>query len=304
MGGCPILYLGQMPAALVQLRPEARIPSTLHWYKRHMRQRGYSANTMATYSSLMDIFLRWLGERSVRSVTHEDIVDFNAEHILDAGKSASYQRQSINAIKLFYSMFDGHNLKVERLERVKRAHRLPVVLSLPEVERLLAAYANLKHRALIVLTYSCGLRSSEVINLRWKDIDRKRMLLTVRLGKGMKDRQVVLPQRLIPLLETYWKEYRSKDYVFEGQAGDQYTSRSLSQVLKQGLRRARIRKKASVHTLRHSYATHLHEQGTDIMVIKRLLGHKSLKTTEIYTHLSARTLQGVRNPLDSMNLEL
>ena len=275
----------------------------LDWYKKHMRQRGYSENTIATYVSLLEIYLRWLNGRSLRSVTHEDVATFNEEHILDPGKSASYQRQSVNAIKLFYSMFDGHRVKIEKLERVKAAHKLPVVLSLDEMERLIGSYTNLKHKTLIVLTYSCGLRSSEVINLKWKDVDRRRMLLTVRLGKGNKDRQVVLTQRLIPLLEAYWKEYRTKDYVFSGQSSEQYTGKSLSQVVKQGLRRAGIRKKATVHSLRHSYATHLHEQGTDIMVIKRLLGHRSLKTTEIYTHLSTRTLQGVRNPLDSMNFE-
>lgn len=191
---------------------------------------------------------------------------------------------------------------MEGLERVKKEKKLPEVLSREEVERLISSYSNLKHRTMILLTYSCGLRRSEVLNLMWSDIDRKRMLLKVRLGKGKKDRLVVLPRKMLKALENYWRGYKSREYVFEGQKAKKYSPTSFSAILKQGLERAGIKKAATLHTLRHSYATHLHEQGVDIFVIQKLLGHSSSKTTEIYTHISTKSLQGVQSPIETMDL--
>ena len=210
----------------------------------------------------------------------------------------------MNAIKLFYQQVNDRRMRTEKLERVRRSKTLPDVLSLDEMKILLSSYSNLKHKAMITMTYSCGLRRSETLNLRWKDINRKRMTLTVRLGKGKKDRQVVLPERLLKMLEEYYlnSKKKPKEYVFEGQGGGQYTAASFSAVLKQGLQRAGIKKDISLHNLRHSYATHVHEQGTDIAVLQKLLGHSSIKTTLIYTHISKKTLHGVINPLDSMDI--
>lgn len=276
----------------------------IEWFRKWMLSCGYSPNTIETYGSLLALFFLFTGNKPVREVTEHDVIEFNAQHIIGAKKSGSYQRQAVNAIKLFYAQVNNRRMRIEKLERVKRGRMLPGVLSLDEIKTLIAAYGNPKHKALIALTYSCGLRRSEALNLKWRDIDRKRMLLTVRLGKGAKDRQVVLPSKIIRLLEAYyqWCKVKPKIHVFEGQYGGQYTGESFIKVLRWGLAKAAIRKKATLHTLRHSYATHLHEQGTDIAVIQQLLGHHNIKTTLIYTHISKKTLHGVKNPIEQMEI--
>jgi integrase/recombinase XerD len=274
----------------------------LAWYRKWMLSCGYAQNTINTYSSLLEMFFLFVKDKKVRDVTENDVINFNSDFIVKTKRSSSYQRQCINAIKLFYEQIPGSRLRTDKLQRVKRAKMLPGVLSLDEIKTLLNSYDNLKHKALIMVTYACGLRRSEVLNLKWKDIDRKRMILTVRLGKGAKDRQVVLPEKILKMLEEYFRKYKTKEYVFEGQYGGQYTAASFAEVLKQGLKRTGIRKDISLHNLRHSYATHLHEQGTDIAILQQLLGHQSIKTTLIYTHISKKTLHGVKNPIDNMDI--
>lgn len=186
--------------------------------------------------------------------------------------------------------------------RPKRERPLPLVLSIREVERILSAASNIKHRLTILLICSAGLRVSEAVNLELKNIDYERRIITVREGKGKKDRQVPLSAKLEKLLSEYFRQYKPGRYLFEGQKGGKYSVRSIQTVFRNAREKAGIEKPASVHSLRHSYATHLIEAGTDLRIIQELLGHSSSKTTEIYTHVSARSIAGVRSPADDLDI--
>jgi integrase/recombinase XerD len=187
------------------------------------------------------------------------------------------------------------------IERPRREHRLPNVLSKEEVKAILAAPVNLKHRAMLSLIYACGLRRSELLNLKPADVDSNRKLLIIRQGKGNKDRVVAISEKTIGMLRDYYKAYRPKVWLFEGQvSGEKYPEESLAKVLKNSCAKAGIKKPETPHWLRHSFATHLLESGTDLRYIQELLGHKSSKTTEIYTHVSIKSLQKIRSPFDDL----
>lgn len=178
--------------------------------------------------------------------------------------------------------------------------KIPKVFSQQDIKAMLNVCENIKHKAILTTIYSCGLRLSELTNLMIKDIDSTQMTITIRQGKGNRDRVVVLSEKLLLLLRDYFVEYKPKEYLFEGQSGGKYSERSVQQVLKQTLAKAKINKEGSVHTLRHSYATHLIEQGTDIRFVQELLGHKNIKTTLIYTHLTDATKRKIKSPLDNL----
>ena len=177
---------------------------------------------------------------------------------------------------------------------------LPDILAEEEVVTLVKKTGNLKHRALLMTAYSAGLRVSELVNLKLIDIDSKRMMLHIRQGKGNKERMVPLSKGLLETLRQYYSEYRPKEYLFEGEGGRAYSTRSAQAILKQAKSRAKITKKGSVHSLHHSYATHLLEGGTDIRYIQELLGHNSLNTTLRYTHVSKKSIAGIQSPLDKL----
>jgi site-specific recombinase XerD len=177
-----------------------------------------------------------------------------------------------------------------------------VVLSEEEVSRLFAATNNLKHKALLMLIYSAGLRISEALQMKISDIDSNRMQITIRQGKGKKDRTGLLSEQMLTILRSYYQLYEPRQYLFEGSSGGKYSTRSAQQVLRQACQRAGIHKKVTLHTLRHSFATHLLEAGTDLRYIQVLLGHSSSKTTEIYTHVSTKALKDIKSPLDRLKL--
>ena len=162
------------------------------------------------------------------------------------------------------------------------------------------ASENLKHKTILCLAYSGGLRISEIVNLKIRDIDSKRMVITLRQAKGKKDRQVMLSEKLLIMLRVYFKEYRPKQWLFEGYGGEQYSVRSVSKVMEHAKEKAGIKKKGNIHAMRHSFATHLLEGGTDLLSIKQLLGHNSLRTTTIYTHVSKKHLSKIQSPLDRL----
>jgi site-specific recombinase XerD len=188
------------------------------------------------------------------------------------------------------------------IERPRHEKKLPTVLSVEEVSRAIQSVKNIKHKAIIMVIYSGGLRISEVINLKIKDIDTKRMQIFVRNAKGKKDRYTLLSKKVIPVLRDYYKEYKPKDWLFEGPAGQQYSESSIGIIVKKAFRDAGIRKQASTHTLRHCFATHLLENGTDIRYIQTLLGHESSKTTEVYTHVTTTGFEQIVNPLDKLDV--
>jgi site-specific recombinase XerD len=204
----------------------------------------------------------------------------------------------VGSIKLFYNELLRKNYKLNYLYPDRPEKKLPVVLDKSEIQLLLNSIQNLKHRAILSVIYSAGLRLSEVIEMKLNDIDSKRMLIKIVQGKGKKDRYVMLSEKLLIILREYYKEYKPKEYLFEGQKGGKYSARSVQAIFKEALRNSKIKKEASVHTLRHSFATHLLESGTDIRIIQQLLGHSSLKTTQIYTQVSSSKISEIKSPLD------
>jgi integrase/recombinase XerD len=285
----------QTLAALSAENKEAIAHFTL-WLK----SKRYSQSTLKTYTEALTTFLRYMQPTLPVDVTNQHLIDFNNHYILKNGYSASYQNQVVNAIKLFFSTIAHRKLNPELVHRPKRGHQLPNVLSKEEVARILNAPQNLKHRLMLILLYSCGMRRSELLNLKFSHIQRDRMLITIKAGKGNKDRIVPLSPKVLGLLEEYYHAYKPKDFVFEGQAGDKYNERSLAAVLKQAATKAQITKPVTPHWLRHSYATHLLESGTDLRYIQELLGHKSSRTTEIYTHVSIKSIQQIKSPFDDL----
>jgi len=270
-------------------------------FKNYMHYRRYSQSTIKTYSDALEVFFRFYQHKQLESLTIEDIIHFNSEYILRKNLSASYQNQVINAIKLFYRNRFNRTMEVDYIQRPRREKRLPNVLSKEEVKAILEAPTNLKHRAMLSLIYACGLRRSELLNLTLKDVLSDRNLIFVRQSKGKKDRMVPISLKIIEMLREYYKAYKPKTWLFEGQfPNTKYSEKSLENVLKQSLAKAKITKKVSLHWLRHSYATHLLESGTDLRYIQELLGHSSSRTTELYTHVSTRNLQQIRSPFDDL----
>jgi integrase/recombinase XerD len=270
-------------------------------FKNYMNYRRYSQNTIKTYSDALEVFFRFYQNKELESLTKDDLIHFNTEYILKKNLSSSYQNQVINAIKLFYRNRFNRTMEVDYIQRPRREKRLPNVLSKNEVKTILEAPTNIKHRAMLSLIYACGLRRGELLNLTLKDILSDRNLLFIRQSKGKKDRMVPISPKIIVMLREYYKAYKPKTWLFEGQfPNTRYSEKSLENVLKQSLIKAKISKKVSLHWLRHSYATHLLENGTDLRYIQELLGHSSSRTTEIYTHVSTRNLQQIRSPFDDL----
>jgi len=202
---------------------------------------------------------------------------------------------------LFYKEVFHAKLDVEKLERPRRQYKLPNVLSKEEVKAILEAPTNKKHKIMLSLVYACGLRRGELLHIKPKDIDSKRKLLLIRNAKGRKDRIAPLSEKLIVLLREYYTMYKPKTWLFEGQEkGSKYSATSVQKILKLAISEAKIKKPVSLHWLRHSYATHLLEGGTDLRYIQEILGHKSSKTTEIYTHVSTKSIQQIKSPFDDL----
>lgn len=269
-------------------------------FKKWMEQKRLSKNTVATYLEVTTNFLRYLQKKRADTINVKMIESFNYEFIVEPNKSISYQNQCINGIKK-YLEYLGTPLEKFELQRPKKPKRLPVVLDLQEVKALLVATVNLKHKTLLSLLYSAGLRIGEALNMQVNDIDSKRMLIHVKKAKGSKDRFTLLSVEFLKLLRVYYKTYKPKKYLFEGQFHEQYSSASAQKILKRSAEKVGIEKKITLHSLRHSFATHLLENGTDIRYIQVLLGHSSPKTTMIYTHVSNTSLKRIKNPFDDFN---
>ncbi len=279
----------------------AEVEQGLTALKLWMTHKRYSAATINTYLDAAKSFLTFTYPKPIKSVTNDDFVRYVNEYIIKRGLSFSYQNQVVNAIKLFFREVVHCALDVDKLERPRREHKLPNVLSKEEVKLILTAHSNIKHRAMLSLIYSCGLRRSELLNLKPTDIDSKRNVVIIKQAKGKKDRIVPLSQKILIMLREYYSAYKPQTWLFEGQIkNEKYDERSLANVLKQALAKANITKPVSLHWLRHSYATHLLESGTDLRYIQELLGHSSSRTTEIYTHVSTKNIQQIKSPFDDL----
>ncbi|MDQ3191575.1 MAG: site-specific integrase [Bacteroidota bacterium] len=285
------------PIELAELTEEKKqkIEKFILW----MRSKRYSESTINTYSGSLSTFLRYFADKEIKDIDNEDLVHFDNHYILANNYSASYQNQFVNGIKLFFKKIAGSVIDIKIIHRPKRAKQLPNVLSKEEVKAILNSLKNIKHKALLSLIYSCGLRSGEALRLKPENVDSKRNILIIKNSKGKKDRIVPLSEKIIVLLREYYIIYKPQIYLFEGaKAGAMYDERSLQQVLKKSLTKAGIKKPVTLHWLRHSYATHLLENGTNLRYIQEILGHSHSKTTEIYTHVSTKSIQKIISPFD------
>jgi len=278
-----------------------RAKDYLNKYINWLENTRYSPSTIKIYSEAMHNFLLYLGDDDANQVNDDVFAEYVNRRILGNNYGPSLQNQNISAIKLFYREIVRAPIDVEQLNRPRREHRLPNVLSKSEIKSILEASKNIKHKTALSLIYACGLRRSELLNLKPRDIDSQRGFIKVYQGKGKKDRLVPISEKTIEMLREYYKKYKPKVWLFEGNpAGLQYSEASLQKILKNALKSANIKKPATLHWLRHSYATHLLEAGTDLRYIQELLGHKSSKTTEIYTHVTSQSLQNIRSPFDDL----
>ncbi len=269
-------------------------------YLETLERRRYSDSTIKTYSAYFKDYQEYFLSRELNTITVDQINGYLLDLIRLKKMSASQQNQRINAIKFYYEKVLGHEKRFYRVERPKKEKQLPQVLSKGEIKRILAQLRNLKHRMIVSLLYSAGLRRSEVLNLRIEDIQSERKQLHIRNAKGKKDRYTLLSDHLLEDLRSYYRQYRPVKYLFEGAAGGAYSAASVAALLRRAARAAGIRRRVTPHMLRHSFATHLLEQGTDLRYIQELLGHSSSKTTEIYTHVSNRDLKQIKNPIDEI----
>ncbi len=268
-----------------------------------LERKRYSHNTARTYVSLFSNFVKYYQNKKLTELNENDIKHY-LQTIVKLGRSQSYQNQVINSIKFYYEQVLEMPGRFYEIDRPITEKKLPSVLSEEEIIRLLSATKNLKHKAILVTIYSCGLRMSEVLNLKITDIQSDRNLLLVRGAKGNKDRNTLLSATTLALLRKYYETYKPKEYLFEGQSGSQYSAKSIQNILKHSMKVAGIKRPASPHTLRHSFATHLLENGTDLRYIQTLLGHSSTKTTEIYTHVSTKGLRDVVSPIEKLKIEI
>jgi len=288
----------KLPPRFLQ-NPEHTIK--LEDFKHWLSSRRYAESTIKTYLEALSSFLAFYNDKDVATITSQDLIRYNNEFILRNKLSHSFQNQIVNAVKLFFGTIENSPMNPALIHRPKTQKLLPNVLSKAEIKQILEAHHNIKHKVMLSLIYSCGLRRSELLHLKPNDVDSKRGVLIIRQSKGKKDRITPLSDKIVMNLREYYKIYKPKVWLFEGQTqGEPYDERSLASVFKQALVKSKITKPVTLHWLRHSYATHLMEAGTDLRYIQELLGHKSSKTTEIYTHVSTREIQKIRSPFDDL----
>jgi site-specific recombinase XerD len=271
------------------------------WIDDYSRDIELVYNSVATrdnYKSQVWCFLNhFKDEIEPKAIANDKIKDW----LLEA-KTINSRKHRLCAINSFYKITVGMPCKIQKIPYPKAEKKLPIVLSVDEVQRMFDVCDNLKHRVILALLYSCGLRVSELINLKWAHIDRSRMIINIIAGKGNKDRQVMLAESLIPLLTDYYKQYKSKEYVLNGQFDIQYSARSVGEVMKQLAAKANINKRVYTHLMRHNAFTHMVEAGVDINLIQKLAGHNNVKTTMLYTHLSDKLISKIESPLNKMKI--
>jgi len=263
--------------------------------------KGYSPNTIRTYCVEFSQLLYLLKDKQVDTLTPERLRSYLLYCTTKLKLSENIIHSRINAIKFYFEQV-LHREKVffEEIPRPKKREALPKVISKNDIAKLFSQVENPKHLTMLKLCYGMGLRVSEIVRLKITNIDSQRMLVHIEAAKGKKDRYVTLPSSILDDLRSYYKAYHPKIYLFEGQYGGQYSIRSAQAVFKNAMQKAKINKTVGIHGLRHSYATHLLECGTDMTFIQKLLGHKDIKTTEIYAKVSNRQLSKVKSPLDDL----
>jgi site-specific recombinase XerD len=262
---------------------------------------NYSNSTITNYTNAFVNFLSAHGYDNPEQMDRKTIVKYLSK-LSELGLKSASGHMVVNALKFYYKhVLEWDDTKSWSIPRPKKEKTLPKVLSVDECRRIIEAVKQPKHKLILLLAYGAGLRVSEICSLQWKDIDFNEHKILVKSGKGKKDRMVMLPYSIVSYSDTYRELYTTKHYVFEGQIkGQPYTPASCRAVMRRAVKSAGIDKKVNIHALRHSFATHLLEGGTDIRFIQKLLGHNSIKTTTIYTHVSQRHTRDIESPLDKM----
>jgi site-specific recombinase XerD len=266
-----------------------------------LRLQRYSHNTIKTYKNFFAQLLAYYPDRDPRQLEKEDIVRYLLEQSEEKRWSDSTQNQAVNALKFYYEKVLGQERTYYDL-RPRRSRPLPGVFSEQEVQRLFGAVRNLKHRTILMLIYSGGLRIGESIRLRKEDVHVDRKQIFIKGGKGKKDRYTVLSEKMIDELKRYLESYQPAYWLFEGQDGGPYSTRSIQAVFRRAVKASGVNPYSTVHTLRHSFATHLLERGMDLRYIQELLGHSSSETTQIYTHITSKARKNLVSPLDFLDI--
>ena len=285
--------------------PEAEKLPNEHKFKfyetiQELKLKGYSPSTRKTYGSELISFLKMFSNHSVDSITTDQIRRYLI-YCMEELKLSEYTINSrMNAIKFLYEKVLKRPRVIYDIPRPKRPETLPKVLSIHEIRRILELTKNPKHQMILKTIYGMGLRVSEVVNLKIGDLDSERMQVHIKGAKGKKDRITILPESLLEGLRYYYMEYKPKEFLFENRFGEKMSTRTVQIIFKHALLKSNSRKKVSVHSLRHSFATHLLENGTDLALIQQLLGHNNIKTTLNYTHVSKKSLLKIKSPLDQI----
>ncbi len=275
---------------------QARDP--LYNLEQELKIRGFSSKTIESYCLYNRLFLAFI-RKSPKEVKNEDIRKY-LEYLKNKNSANSTLNVAINALKFYYTQILKRKFFFD-IKHAKKSKYLPVVLSREEIDKMISATVNPKHKFLISLMYAAGLRVSEAIKIKMRDIDLQRKMLRVYQGKGQKDRYTMLAEKLLPTLKQQMELKQPDDYLFTGAGGEGHlTTMSAEKIVKKAARLAGIYKNISCHTIRHSFATHLLEQGTDIRYIQELLGHKRLETTQIYTKVTSQNLKNIKSPLDNL----
>lgn len=269
-------------------------------YSEDLKLKNYADNTIKNYCSQVELFLKHFEPVATKP---SEISERQIKTWLLQANTINSRKHRISAVKLFYELTGKQPLKFKYIEYPRSEKKLPIVLSQKEIQAMFTECENLKHKVILSLLYSCGLRVSELLNLKWEHIDRSRMIINIIAAKGKKDRQVMLSESLVPLLIEYYRQYKPKEYVLNGQFSLQYSETSVNQVVKQLAKKAGIdNKRVYTHLIRHCSFTHMVEAGIDINLIQRLAGHANVKTTGIYTHISHNLISKIKSPIESITI--
>lgn len=271
------------------------------WLNKYSTDCKLKYNSPATQLNYITCVNHFLNKFNSFREPKEVPTDLIKQWLLEA-KTINTRKHRLCAVKSFYVLTVGMPNKIDKIPYPRADKKLPIVLSQQEVQKMFSVCKNVKHKVILALLYSGGLRVSELINLKWQHIDRSRMIINIIQAKGNKDRQIPLSPELIPLLEKYYFQYKSKEYILNGQFTLQYSDRSVNKVLKQLAKAAGITKNVYAHLMRHNSFTHMVEAGTDINLIQKLAGHSNVKTTAIYTHISHNLISKIQTPLSNINL--
>ena len=303
-GRVMVAYLEEPRAVSKQKKecPSLKFENEVIRLEEQLRLKRYSRHTVKTYRNAFQQFLSFFPNKDPREMGEVEIRKWLLHLIDEKRVKESTQNQAINAVKFYYEKVLGQKRKTYYIDRPKRSQKLPNVMSEEEVIRLIKAVDNLKHRCILMVIYSGGLRISEVVNLRLPDVQIESRRVFVRAGKGKKDRYTLLAERAVTELKKYLRTYQPSEWVFEGVNGGSYSVRSVQNIFTRAKKKSGINPYATVHTLRHSFATHLLEKGINLRYIQELLGHQSIRTTEIYTHVTNKGKEGLSSPLDDLDI--